>query len=139
MCILSYTCIQVAEEPTEAWSTVLGCSRLLLCAAGELEELRAAVAELAAAAAEARRPFVWEDGPLVAAMRRGDWILVDELNLAEDAVIERLNRYDFPNARPTDPGDRVVYRAQAHWLATIAIQSADDSLRRLHPDSLHVA
>ena len=27
------------------------------------------------------------------AMRRGDMILIDELNLAEDAVIERLNRH----------------------------------------------
>ena len=26
------------------------------------------------------------------AMKRGDMILVDELNLAEDAVLERLNR-----------------------------------------------
>lgn len=54
--------------------------------------MRSAVSELSAAAAEARRPFEWEDGPLVVALRRGDWILVDELNLAEDAVIERLNR-----------------------------------------------
>lgn len=30
---------------------------------------------------------------LLQAMRRGDMILVDELNLAEDAVLERLNRY----------------------------------------------
>jgi midasin len=26
-------------------------------------------------------------------MRRGDIILIDELNLAEDAVLERLNRW----------------------------------------------
>jgi midasin len=32
------------------------------------------------------------DGPLVTAMRRGDIILIDEINLAEDAVLERLNR-----------------------------------------------
>jgi midasin len=36
-------------------------------------------------------PFAWEDGPLVHAMRQGDLMLVDELNLAEDSVIERLN------------------------------------------------
>jgi hypothetical protein len=57
------------------------------------------VSELSAAAAEARRPFEWEDGPLVVALRRGDWILVDELNLAEDAVIERLNRYHLAPCR----------------------------------------
>ena len=36
-------------------------------------------------------PFMWADGPLVHAMRNGDLMLVDELNLAEDSVIERLN------------------------------------------------
>jgi midasin len=38
-------------------------------------------------------PFQWVDGPLIVAMRQGDIILIDELNLAEDAVLERLNRY----------------------------------------------
>lgn len=40
-------------------------------------------------------PFEWVDGPLVTAMRNGDILLIDELNLAEDAVLERLNRYVF--------------------------------------------
>ncbi|XXQ38124.1 Midasin [Plasmodiophora brassicae] len=35
--------------------------------------------------------FEWVDGPLVVAMRRGDMILIDEISLAEDAVVERLN------------------------------------------------
>lgn len=55
-------------------------------------EVEAAVAELQSAAADARRPFAWVDGPLVMAMRQGDVILIDELNLAEDSVVERLNR-----------------------------------------------
>ena len=42
-----------------------------------------------------RAPFQWVDGPLVLAMKQGDVILIDELNLAEDAVLERLNRYEF--------------------------------------------
>ena len=58
----------------------------------ELPELRAAVAEMTEAAADARRPFAWEDGPLVSAMQSGAVLLVDEINLAEDAVVERLNR-----------------------------------------------
>ena len=41
--------------------------------------------------AEMRVPFEWVDGPLVTAMKNGDFILVDELSLAEDAVLERLN------------------------------------------------
>lgn len=70
--------------------------------AGELGELCSAVAAAAAAAAAARTPFEWVDGPLVTAMRQGDMILIDELNLAEDAVLERMNRWEgggLPSAR----------------------------------------
>lgn len=35
--------------------------------------------------------FEWEDGPLVKSMKNGDIFLMDEINLADDAVIERLN------------------------------------------------
>lgn len=62
-------------------------------AAVQLEQLRASVAALAEAAAGVRAPFEWADGPLVQAMKCGDMILIDELNLAEDAVLERLNRW----------------------------------------------
>uniref|UniRef100_A0A7S3VEM6 Midasin n=1 Tax=Chaetoceros debilis TaxID=122233 RepID=A0A7S3VEM6_9STRA len=35
--------------------------------------------------------FEWVDGPLVDAMKKGDLFLLDEMSLAEDAVLERLN------------------------------------------------
>jgi midasin len=35
--------------------------------------------------------FEWSDGPLVHAMKTGDMMLLDEMSLAEDAVLERLN------------------------------------------------
>jgi len=35
--------------------------------------------------------FAWSDGPLLATMREGSLLLVDELSLAEDGVLERLN------------------------------------------------
>ena len=35
--------------------------------------------------------FEWVDGPLVEAMKLGHMILLDEMSLAEDAVLERLN------------------------------------------------
>ncbi|KAK5577473.1 hypothetical protein RB653_002414 [Dictyostelium firmibasis] len=35
--------------------------------------------------------FNWVDGPLVEAMKQGDYFLIDEISLAEDAVLERLN------------------------------------------------
>lgn len=35
--------------------------------------------------------FRWSDGPLVQAMRSGAWVLLDELNLANQQVLEGLN------------------------------------------------
>lgn len=38
-----------------------------------------------------QRLFEWCDGPLVVACRRGDDFLIDEISLADDSVLERLN------------------------------------------------
>ncbi|GAB2269171.1 hypothetical protein Dimus_004101 [Dionaea muscipula] len=35
--------------------------------------------------------FMWQDGSLVQAMKNGDLFLVDEISLADDSVLERLN------------------------------------------------
>src|SRR5699024_4342038 len=35
--------------------------------------------------------FEWVDGPLITAMKNGSFILVDEISLADDSVLERLN------------------------------------------------
>ena len=35
--------------------------------------------------------FAWQDGPLLSALRDGHWVLLDELNLASQAVLEGLN------------------------------------------------
>ncbi|KAJ7963223.1 Midasin [Quillaja saponaria] len=35
--------------------------------------------------------FMWQDGPLVKAMKDGDLLLLDEISLADDSVLERLN------------------------------------------------
>ena len=35
--------------------------------------------------------FLWQDGPLVQAMKNGDLFLIDEISLADDSVLERLN------------------------------------------------
>ena len=56
-----------------------------------VDALRAEVPELKEACVNCRALFVWEDGPLLTAMRNGDLLLVDEISLAEDAVLERLN------------------------------------------------
>ncbi|XP_067207005.1 midasin [Linepithema humile] len=38
-----------------------------------------------------QRLFEWVDGPLINAMRNGDLFLADEISLADDSVLERLN------------------------------------------------
>ncbi|XP_010528473.1 PREDICTED: midasin [Tarenaya hassleriana] len=43
--------------------------------------------------------FVWQDGPLVQAMRAGDLFLVDEISLADDSVLERLNSVLEPDRK----------------------------------------
>ncbi|XP_066999962.2 midasin [Anabrus simplex] len=35
--------------------------------------------------------FAWRDGPFLQALKAGDWILLDELNLATQSVLEGLN------------------------------------------------
>jgi midasin (ATPase involved in ribosome maturation) len=35
--------------------------------------------------------FAWADGPLTQAMQNGDVFLLDEISLADDSVLERLN------------------------------------------------
>ncbi|POY75159.1 hypothetical protein BMF94_1791 [Rhodotorula taiwanensis] len=59
------------------------------------EHARAAEGSAAASLADRMRAttalFEWHDGPLVQAMRGGDLILLDEISLADDSVLERLN------------------------------------------------
>ncbi|XP_076632333.1 midasin [Colletes latitarsis] len=40
---------------------------------------------------ESQKLFEWVDGPLVEAMKNGGFFLVDEISLADDSVLERLN------------------------------------------------
>ena len=39
--------------------------------------------------------LVFKEGALVQAVRRGHWIVLDELNLAPSEVLEALNRWTF--------------------------------------------
>ncbi|XP_014214403.1 midasin [Copidosoma floridanum] len=40
---------------------------------------------------ETQKLFEWVDGPLIKAMMEGDFFLADEISLADDSVLERLN------------------------------------------------
>ena len=43
--------------------------------------------------------FEWCDGPLVTAMRSGDMFLIDEISLADDSVLERINSVLEPSRK----------------------------------------
>lgn len=58
---------------------------------GEMESLRSQMEEIEGLARRYNSLFEWSDGPLVTAMKSGQMLLLDEMSLAEDAVLERLN------------------------------------------------
>ena len=35
--------------------------------------------------------FTWRDAPFLRAMQKGEWVLLDEMNLASQSVLEGLN------------------------------------------------
>ncbi|CAN8018551.1 unnamed protein product [Ixodes persulcatus] len=79
--------------------------------------------------------FEWADGPLVEAMARGDAFLVDEINLAEDAVLERLNSLLEPERTlllPEEGGRQLVAHPQFRLLATMN-PGGDFGKRELSP------
>jgi midasin (ATPase involved in ribosome maturation) len=47
--------------------------------------------------------FLWQDGPLVQAMKNGDLFLIDEISLADDSVLERLNSVLEPERKLVCP------------------------------------
>ena len=74
--------------------------------------------------AHSRSLFEWIDGSLVSAMKAGDYFLLDEISLAEDAVLERLNSVLEPERTillaekgPVDP--RVIAKTDFKFLATM--------------------
>jgi midasin len=67
---LSQLCEELASAPNVDVQVVLTCQR-------ELQQLSAL--------------FEWSDGPLVHAMTAGELLLIDEVSLADDSVLERLN------------------------------------------------
>jgi midasin len=60
--------------------------------------------------------LVFKDGLLVRALRRGDWIVLDELNLAPTDVLEALNRLLDDNRELVIPETQEVIRPHSHFM-----------------------
>ncbi|KQJ96949.1 midasin [Brachypodium distachyon] len=63
-----------------------------------------------------RKFFDWQDGPLVQAMNSGDLFLIDEISLADDSVLERLNSILEPERKLSlaEKGGSVLEEIVAH-------------------------
>lgn len=57
----------------------------------DLEGLEQLISDLTQLYQRWQTVFMWHDGPLVQAMKEGSLFLVDEISLADDSVLERLN------------------------------------------------
>ncbi|KIJ47371.1 hypothetical protein M422DRAFT_164312, partial [Sphaerobolus stellatus SS14] len=60
--------------------------------------------------------LVYQDGILVRALRNGDWIVLDELNLAPTDVLEALNRLLDDNRELVIPETHEVVRPHPHFM-----------------------
>ncbi|KAL4245562.1 Midasin [Abortiporus biennis] len=60
--------------------------------------------------------LVFKDGLLVRALRNGDWIVLDELNLAPTDVLEALNRLLDDNRELVIPETQEVVRPHPHFM-----------------------
>lgn len=68
------------------------------------------------------RPWQWHDGLVPMAMRRGWWVILDEVNLAEPQVVERLNSVlEMPSSLVLTEYDGSMLEAAAgfHLFATM--------------------
>lgn len=83
---------EMAGTDIEDMFTAAQTAQVIASGVNATDPLHALAGLLKIWAGKARAPFEWVDGPLVEAMRHGDVLLIDEVNLAEDAVLERLNR-----------------------------------------------
>eukprot|EP00371_Babesia_bovis_P002713 XP_001611360.1 ATPase associated with various cellular activities (AAA) family protein [Babesia bovis T2Bo] len=86
--------------------------------------------------------FEWVDGPLTRSMEKGHWFLADEISLADDAVLEKMNSVLESESTLTIPeaGGRNLRVLKAHeqfrFLATMN-PSGDHGKRELSPALLN--
>jgi midasin len=81
-----------AAQSTEALSDVYHQAlQTLTPEARQAHEATQSHAEVQASSARFKALFEWADGSLVQAMKTGAFFLLDEISLADDSVLERLN------------------------------------------------
>ncbi|KAF5333007.1 hypothetical protein D9758_015177 [Tetrapyrgos nigripes] len=84
--------------------------------------------------------FEWHDGPLVEAMRHGDVFLLDEISLADDSVLERLNSVLEPSRSlvlaekgGSDPQQSLIHAEDSFKLVATMNPGGDYGKKELSP------
>ncbi|KAI6098131.1 midasin [Pisolithus sp. B1] len=81
--------VGLLEVPSDAQGLLARADEVLKA---DIEDsLRTSLLELRSTLLKSQALFQWHDGPLLRAMREGDVFLLDEISLADDSVLERLN------------------------------------------------
>ncbi|OII75562.1 MDN1 midasin [Cryptosporidium ubiquitum] len=80
--------------------------------------------------------FEWQDGPIIKAMKTGSFLLLDEINLCDDSVIERLNSLLEDHYIKSEFGlsykSRVIYLTEKGGVETL--NGNDDYVIYSHKD-----
>ncbi|POM85169.1 AAA domain (dynein-related subfamily) family protein [Cryptosporidium meleagridis] len=80
--------------------------------------------------------FEWQDGPIIKAMKTGSFLLLDEINLCDDSVIERLNSLLEDQFIKTESGlsykSRVIYLTEKGGLSSF--NNNEDYIIHSHKD-----
>jgi midasin len=109
-----YELLTKAEIPIDNDNVVDQCKQLIASSHPLYNEYT----DLEGKAVSSGGRFEWQDGPLIKAMTRGEWIVLSHANLASSAVLDRLNSLFEPNG--------VVYLPEQGALS-------DGSVRTLKP------
>lgn len=84
------TFVQLSNNPSAFWES-MGAIVTATTDAGDRARIEAHVNSLKRLHQRCQSLFEWHDGPLVHALRNGEMFLLDEISLADDSVLERLN------------------------------------------------
>ena len=95
-----------------------------------LGSLRPTPADLAAKG----KLFQWVDGPLVTALKKGHYFMLDEINLAEDSILERLNSV-FESGRSLTLPEKGSKRIEVCKIAGAFLLSGSISWTSIFPRS----
>ncbi|PWN31683.1 uncharacterized protein FA14DRAFT_162613 [Meira miltonrushii] len=71
--------------------------------------------------------FAWKDGPVISAMRKGQWLLMDEANLCPASVLDRLNSL-------LEPGGSIVLSERGVISTGRAGETSAIEIVKPHPD-----